>query len=345
MRQLKQRVAVSCHLDFLTSDEVSSYIERRLFIAGNQGQLRFSPTAVKHIHKQSGGIPRMINKICDLALTAAYAANSNIIGKSHLKAAATELIELQTSNGGNDFPGRLFKGRAGWSLLTVAAFMCAMVIGYSANSYFRNMASTESTLGASAGAEPKADALQKKYNRNPEPCLAEKPMAFLSSEIKSYILQLGSFNTLSTTLRAVDIYSRKGIDAHWNTVQLGGKGLWYRVFVGRFSSIESARQYQNNMGVADAQILFAPWAVVFELSAPVAQLALVKERLQSQGVDSYITHIQDDHSYLCAGAFISQSRAKEVARRIQQKTGMTTRVANLNSGYLGNQNEAEGKAS
>lgn len=350
MRQLKQRVAVNCHLDFLTSDEVSSYIERRLFIAGNQGQLRFAPIAVKHIHKQSGGIPRMINKICDLALTAAYAANSHVIDKSHLKAAATELIELQGGNGGNDFIGRLFRGRVGLALLAFAALMGAMVLGYTANSYFGNMFRTGPTPGVSTTIHSKADALQAAKNHIPEPSQTVKPSAsFSSQEIKAYILQLGSFNTLATTLRAVDIYSQKGIDAHWNAVELGGKGLWYRVFVGRFTSIESARQYQNNMGVADAQILFAPWAVVLEQSVSVTQLASVKDRLQSQGVDSYIAQAQNNISHLCAGAFISQDRAEQVARRIQQQTGMATRVANfyttLVSGHPGNQDKEKDEAS
>ena len=98
MRQLKQRVAVSCHLDYLTVDEVGGYIERRLFIAGNQGQIRFSPKVFKQIHRQSGGVPRVINKICDMALIAAYAANSYIVHSEHLKAAASELIELQQEN-------------------------------------------------------------------------------------------------------------------------------------------------------------------------------------------------------------------------------------------------------
>lgn len=341
MRQLKQRVAVSCHLDFLTSDEVSSYIERRLFIAGNQGQLRFSPIAVKHIHKQSGGIPRMINKICDLALTAAYADNCNVIGKNHLKAAASELIELQRGNGAKDFISRLFKVGGG---LAVAALMGAMVLGYAANSYLGNIFRTEPTPGASAVVHLKKDALPTAKTYIPEPSQALKPSAsFSSQEFKAYILQLGSFNTLATTLRAIDIYSQEGIDAHWNAVELDGKGLWYRVFVGRFTSIESARQYQNNMRVEDAQILFAPWAVVFEQFASLAQLASVKDRLQAQGVDSYIAQAENNISYLCAGAFISQNRAEQVARRIQQQTGLATRVANfyspLVSGHPGNQDE------
>ena len=93
IRQLKQRVAVHCRLDFLSCDEVGGYIERRLFVAGNQGQIRFTAKVVKQIHRRSGGVPRLINKIADLALTAAYTTNCHTVKGIHFKAACSELIE------------------------------------------------------------------------------------------------------------------------------------------------------------------------------------------------------------------------------------------------------------
>jgi type II secretory pathway predicted ATPase ExeA len=93
IRQLKQRVAIHCRLDFLSRAEVGDYIERRLFVAGNQGQIRFTPKVVKQIHKRSGGVPRIINKISDLTLTAAYTANCHTVQSIHFKADCSELIE------------------------------------------------------------------------------------------------------------------------------------------------------------------------------------------------------------------------------------------------------------
>jgi general secretion pathway protein A len=95
IRQLKQRVAIHCRLDFLSRAEVGGYIERRLFVAGNKGQIRFTHKVVKQIHKRSGGVPRIINKISDLALTAAYTTNSHTVQSVHFKAACSELIEGQ----------------------------------------------------------------------------------------------------------------------------------------------------------------------------------------------------------------------------------------------------------
>lgn len=91
LRQLKQRILIHCHLDFLAREEVGGYIERRLAVAGNKGQVRFSPKAIQRIHLLSRGLPRSINKLCDLALTAAYAGDSAMVEASHINAAGKEL--------------------------------------------------------------------------------------------------------------------------------------------------------------------------------------------------------------------------------------------------------------
>jgi general secretion pathway protein A len=125
LRQLKQRVTVSCSLSFLSVEEVRGYIERRLFIAGNQGQIRFSPKAIRLIHKRSGGIPRMINKIGDLALTAAYVSGSHVVEIPHLRAALGELIESQSVHNTDD---RWFKKHARfWWWFVIGITLCMLI--------------------------------------------------------------------------------------------------------------------------------------------------------------------------------------------------------------------------
>lgn len=93
MRQLKQRVAIHCRLDLLNRDEVGAYIDRRLAVAGNQGQVRFSPKAIRRVYGISRGVPRRINILCDLALTAAYAADSRLVDACHVSATRDELMD------------------------------------------------------------------------------------------------------------------------------------------------------------------------------------------------------------------------------------------------------------
>jgi general secretion pathway protein A len=94
MRQLRQRVAVNCTLDYLKREEVAGYVERRLFVAGNKGQVRFTIAALNKIFRASGGIPRLINKICDYALIVGYLANDYTIQKRYVIQALNELGHL-----------------------------------------------------------------------------------------------------------------------------------------------------------------------------------------------------------------------------------------------------------
>jgi len=71
--QFVQRIAVDYHLRPLGPDETAQYIDHRLITAGGAAGL-FEPVACRFIHYQSGGVPRLVNAICDTALVYAYAA-------------------------------------------------------------------------------------------------------------------------------------------------------------------------------------------------------------------------------------------------------------------------------
>ncbi len=67
MPQLDQRVAVRHHLTPLGPDDTRSYIEHRLRIAG-RSESPFTEEAIRAVCAQTGGVPRRINNVCDLAL-------------------------------------------------------------------------------------------------------------------------------------------------------------------------------------------------------------------------------------------------------------------------------------
>jgi general secretion pathway protein A len=72
LRQLKQRVALRHHLSPLNFMECREYIAKRLAISGGTVSL-FSATAIEAVHSYSGGIPRLVNILCDNGLLSAYA--------------------------------------------------------------------------------------------------------------------------------------------------------------------------------------------------------------------------------------------------------------------------------
>jgi len=80
LRQLKQRIALRCHLEPLNLEETAGYIQRRLQIAGVAPDTTiFSQPAMAAVFRHSNGFPRMINTICENALLSGYARRASVI--------------------------------------------------------------------------------------------------------------------------------------------------------------------------------------------------------------------------------------------------------------------------
>lgn len=71
LRQLNQRITARYYLEPLSFNETRAYIHHRLAVSGGDSRL-FTHAAVRRIYRYSGGIPRLINNICDRALLGAY---------------------------------------------------------------------------------------------------------------------------------------------------------------------------------------------------------------------------------------------------------------------------------
>jgi general secretion pathway protein A len=75
LRQLRQRIALHCRTSRLSLQETRSYITQRLSIAGANGKEYFSPEAIERVYNSAGGIPRLINVLCNNALISAFVEN------------------------------------------------------------------------------------------------------------------------------------------------------------------------------------------------------------------------------------------------------------------------------
>ncbi|MGC1786674.1 MAG: AAA family ATPase [Terriglobales bacterium] len=92
LRQLKQRIALRCHLDPLSLNETREYMTRRLKIAGATGVNQiFSSPAIEAVFSHSRGIPRLINTICENALLAGYAQHAATITSEIIDDVARDL--------------------------------------------------------------------------------------------------------------------------------------------------------------------------------------------------------------------------------------------------------------
>lgn len=91
--QFKQRFAIRYHLKALTEEEMGEYIQHRLKMAGAQETI-FSDEVYKEIYRFSGGIPRRINNICDMALLVSSAERLDEINPDIIRAVAEDLEEI-----------------------------------------------------------------------------------------------------------------------------------------------------------------------------------------------------------------------------------------------------------
>ncbi len=107
LRQLSQRITARYHLLPFTTRETRAYVNHRLELAGRAEGL-FERGALRDVHRLSGGVPRLINVICDRALLGAYAQRRATVDSQTVRRAAREVL------------GR---HRALWRLVTAGALV------------------------------------------------------------------------------------------------------------------------------------------------------------------------------------------------------------------------------
>jgi type II secretory pathway predicted ATPase ExeA len=95
--QLAQRVRLRFHLGTLSLDDMKGYIKHRLDVAGAEGRALFDKDTYVEIFRYTGGVPRLVNTLCDTAMMAAYSADRTTVGLEDLHAAIAELQWVEFS--------------------------------------------------------------------------------------------------------------------------------------------------------------------------------------------------------------------------------------------------------
>lgn len=348
IRQLRQRVAIKSYLEYLTRDEVGGYISRRLFIAGNKGEVHFTQDAIKQIFKASKGIPRLINKICDYALTAGYIANDFTIGSAHVNSAISELGDIDFKDNvplikkldKKESQTRKFIPFALLSVLILTTVLCY--------TYFTEFNILKKNDGVKPIASPKTYSIsieKKMPEQKPTsnaielttvtteqkdekvqipalpPVTQNTPKDTSDSKRSSvpvpiFALHIGSFKTLDNTINAVAIFKNMGIESHWHKVFLGEKGTWYRLFTGRFEDKVSAEKFIKDHGLLDSIIVSASWTILVHQSPSPDDFESIRSTLQGKEYDFYIIKTEEAVYKLLTGMFDSKKEAEGVAKKI-----------------------------
>ncbi len=117
LRQLSQRITGRYHLTALNAKEVNEYIAHRIKTAKGNPSI-FTNKAMQRVYRRSGGVPRLINVLCDRALLVAYNADAYRVTCKHINIAAAETMPVHNKH--NAITGLPYLSPAAtWALLAL----------------------------------------------------------------------------------------------------------------------------------------------------------------------------------------------------------------------------------
>jgi general secretion pathway protein A len=145
LRQLAQRVTARYHLSPLSRAEVTDYIQHRLSVAGCRSEL-FPAAAIKKIYQLSGGVPRLINLVCDRTLLGVYATSSAQASPKIVVNAAKEVFP----------PAAGYRWKPAWLALGVAILLLLVTVWWKQTP----PPPANSSVAATAVATPSTEATQ-----------------------------------------------------------------------------------------------------------------------------------------------------------------------------------------
>jgi len=118
--QLAQRIRLRFHLTPLSKSDTVAYIQHRLEVAGSQGREIFEADTFPLIYRYTGGIPRLVNTLCDTAMMAAFGQDRDVVKIEDIRAAVEEMqwieyaersVKLQALSVDNHGERRVILGR------------------------------------------------------------------------------------------------------------------------------------------------------------------------------------------------------------------------------------------
>jgi type II secretory pathway predicted ATPase ExeA len=112
LRQIKQRVALRHHLRPLSRDESYEYIRNRMKLAGGTPDV-FTRKALESVHRHAGGIPRLINILCDNAMLTAFALTKQFVDDVIVREVAEDLNLTSAADATVPVTATVLNGRNG----------------------------------------------------------------------------------------------------------------------------------------------------------------------------------------------------------------------------------------
>lgn len=160
--------------------------------------------------------------------------------------------------------------------------------------------------------------------------LEEKPAAHRINEPivpKPYSIMLASCRRLDSAQKVVADNRRKGLAPFAVRVDLGQKGVWWRVFEGRYSSAAEAENIRDRYNLSQALVKKTPYAIMIGAYSSEKDAAAEVRRLESLKHTPYFVPTQQDKVALLVGAFASKNGARHLGDELAAR-GISNQIVN-----------------
>ena len=238
LRQLDQRVSIRYELKPLDQETVAAYVAHRLTIAGGSAAVGFTAKALEQVYRLSGGIPRLINLICDRALLAGFSEQTSRISPEMVINAAQSLdVQPMVSHGF----GRAAGGGASLSAAAAVVLLAAALgVGATALLYQRFAGEVVHAQASSPAQRPMAVAtapgLQDRSFRSRRLPADAAETILVGSYPVSDPASAEAVRALTEWLEGI------GFKVFYADADLGSQGHWQRVLAGAYTDPVAARR-------------------------------------------------------------------------------------------------------
>ena len=142
---------------------------------------------------------------------------------------------------------------------------------------------------------------------------AAKTETFQRDESKSYpySVYLGSYKNMSRTQEAISIFQKKGLSPYWVRVDLGDKGVWYRVLAGYFQTKDEVNAFIDKNQITEGRSRYVLYANLIGLFSSDEELREKNLSLVELGYCPYVIEGDDGESLLFSGAFYYKEDAEK----------------------------------
>lgn len=256
LRQLEQRISIRCSLKPLTREEVEAYVTHRLWVARGSTSVTFTARAFDLVHAISGGVPRMINLLCDRALMVGCEKQTNRIGEDHVAAAATQL--------GLEVPKGKFKperasndGTSGANRLALLAALVVIAIVAGIFAWAGNPLDLLKAGPPPSAPRPPAKRLPVKLAALAAPVEIPVPMLPPAPQPGSFVILIGTFDNARQVQVADAQLAAQKQKPYYIDILMAPGDLQRRMLLGRFPTRDAADAALKalNPPIAGARVL------------------------------------------------------------------------------------------